>query len=343
MKHVNEPPRPPSARAPGIPADLDRVVVRALAKNPAERYQSAEELDSDLARVEAGLPVARETARRGDGRARRRSTAPTQVLRPTQVPPQTSPRAAGRPTAAALRPLRRDRKRRKRSFLPSLVVGLLLAAFAAAGLVRLPADPRAAPGVGARRGPERRGRRPGRAVERLEADGLRASTRSGRTEQRRPAGRSSSTRIPRPGSGSSKDETVTIIVSTGVPAGRGAAASPACRSSRRPRARSTSRPRMERPRGLLGAGTRCRASARTPSPASRSQGARRSICGCPRAKNLIDVPNVVGQSTRRRHRDAPGVRASRSQRPEPSSERRRAGSSSRRDPSPAAGARRARP
>ena len=61
MKHLNEPPRPPSSKAPGIPADLDRVVVRALAKSPQDRYQSAEELDSDLARIEAGLPVAQET------------------------------------------------------------------------------------------------------------------------------------------------------------------------------------------------------------------------------------------------------------------------------------------
>ena len=44
MKHLNEPPRPPSSKAPGIPADLDRVVVRALAKSPQDRYQSAEEL-----------------------------------------------------------------------------------------------------------------------------------------------------------------------------------------------------------------------------------------------------------------------------------------------------------
>src|SRR5262249_32949315 len=62
MKHLSEIPRPPSRLRPEIPPDLDRVVVRALAKNPDERYQSAQEMEEDLARVERGLPVSDETA-----------------------------------------------------------------------------------------------------------------------------------------------------------------------------------------------------------------------------------------------------------------------------------------
>src|SRR5262245_47101037 len=89
MKHVNDPPRPPSARAPGIPADLDRIVVRALAKNPADRYQTAEEMDSDLARIEAGLPIARETAEAATAvlAGTTAATAATQVLQPRPAPP----------------------------------------------------------------------------------------------------------------------------------------------------------------------------------------------------------------------------------------------------------------
>src|SRR5262249_14427503 len=45
MKHLSEIPRPPSRLRPEIPPDLDRVVVRALAKNPDERYQSAQEME----------------------------------------------------------------------------------------------------------------------------------------------------------------------------------------------------------------------------------------------------------------------------------------------------------
>jgi eukaryotic-like serine/threonine-protein kinase len=65
MKHLNAVPEPPSAkRPPGlgeIPHELDLVVLRALAKDPGDRYQNAREMDADLARVAQGLPVAQET------------------------------------------------------------------------------------------------------------------------------------------------------------------------------------------------------------------------------------------------------------------------------------------
>jgi eukaryotic-like serine/threonine-protein kinase len=57
MKHLSEVPKPPSELRPEVPHDLDSVVLRALAKDPSERYQSAEEMDADLARVAEGLPV----------------------------------------------------------------------------------------------------------------------------------------------------------------------------------------------------------------------------------------------------------------------------------------------
>jgi eukaryotic-like serine/threonine-protein kinase len=65
MKHLNAVPTPPSTkRPPGIgevPHELDLVVLRALAKDPSDRYQTAREMDADLARVAQGLPVAHET------------------------------------------------------------------------------------------------------------------------------------------------------------------------------------------------------------------------------------------------------------------------------------------
>jgi serine/threonine-protein kinase len=57
MKHLSEVPRPPSELRPEVPHDLDSIVLRALAKDPADRYQSAEEMDADLQRVLEGLPV----------------------------------------------------------------------------------------------------------------------------------------------------------------------------------------------------------------------------------------------------------------------------------------------
>jgi beta-lactam-binding protein with PASTA domain/tRNA A-37 threonylcarbamoyl transferase component Bud32 len=65
MKHLSAVPPPPSAKRKDVPRDLDLVVMRALAKDPAERYQSAEEMDADLRRVSRGTaisPVTEEAA-----------------------------------------------------------------------------------------------------------------------------------------------------------------------------------------------------------------------------------------------------------------------------------------
>src|SRR6476660_1179959 len=52
MKHLSAVPEPPSRkRAPElgeVPHELDLVVLRALAKDPADRYQTAREMDADL-------------------------------------------------------------------------------------------------------------------------------------------------------------------------------------------------------------------------------------------------------------------------------------------------------
>ncbi|MEO8816199.1 MAG: Stk1 family PASTA domain-containing Ser/Thr kinase [Mycobacterium sp.] len=53
-QHVREDPVPPSQRLPGLPADLDAVVLKALAKNPDNRYQTAAEMRTDLVRVHSG-------------------------------------------------------------------------------------------------------------------------------------------------------------------------------------------------------------------------------------------------------------------------------------------------
>lgn len=53
-QHVREDPVPPSQRHEGISADLDAVVLKALAKNPDNRYQTAAEMRADLVRVHNG-------------------------------------------------------------------------------------------------------------------------------------------------------------------------------------------------------------------------------------------------------------------------------------------------
>jgi serine/threonine-protein kinase len=61
MKHLSQVPEPPSALRSDVPHDLDAGVMRALAKDPEQRYASAEEMDADLARVARGVSVSRET------------------------------------------------------------------------------------------------------------------------------------------------------------------------------------------------------------------------------------------------------------------------------------------
>jgi eukaryotic-like serine/threonine-protein kinase len=56
-KQVLEQPIPPSRLNPDVTADLDAVILRALSKNPANRYRSAEEMRADLDRAKRGLPV----------------------------------------------------------------------------------------------------------------------------------------------------------------------------------------------------------------------------------------------------------------------------------------------
>jgi eukaryotic-like serine/threonine-protein kinase len=61
MKHLSQVPELPSTLRPDVPHDLDAVVMRALSKAPEQRYESAEEMDADLARVARGVSVSRET------------------------------------------------------------------------------------------------------------------------------------------------------------------------------------------------------------------------------------------------------------------------------------------
>ena len=139
MKHLNEAPRPPSARAPGIPADLDRIVMRALAKDPEDRYRTAEEI---------GLRPRPRRGRAADRAARRRTPRP-----PCSPAYRRDGRDAGAATAARRRPPRRGGgrrlttryarpPRRKRSCLPWLFVAPAPRRERGRRVVRLPADPR---------------------------------------------------------------------------------------------------------------------------------------------------------------------------------------------------------
>ena len=53
-QHVREDPRSPSELNPQVTPQLDAIVLKALSKNPANRYQSSAEMRADLVRVRSG-------------------------------------------------------------------------------------------------------------------------------------------------------------------------------------------------------------------------------------------------------------------------------------------------
>ena len=57
MKHKSERPRNPRELNSQLPEDLSRVILRCLEKDKVKRYQTAEELRTDLEKVEQGLPT----------------------------------------------------------------------------------------------------------------------------------------------------------------------------------------------------------------------------------------------------------------------------------------------
>ncbi|HEX7254330.1 MAG TPA: Stk1 family PASTA domain-containing Ser/Thr kinase [Gaiellaceae bacterium] len=132
MKHLSEIPKPPSALRPEVSVDLDMVVLRALAKDPAERFESAEEMDRELGRVAAGSGVTAETA-----------DAATAVLAGAGLAESAPTMVSRRPVVAPPPPTRpyRDQHyydyeppRRRRTFWPWLLTGLLLVGALVAGV-----------------------------------------------------------------------------------------------------------------------------------------------------------------------------------------------------------------
>ena len=115
MRHVQEAPEALTDRNPLVPDALESVVMRALAKDPTQRYQSADQMGVELDRVRQGLPISDETAVIGAA-----TIAMTQLASETLVAPPLPPREPP--------PSRGGNPNRKRLWILLLVIGVVLLA-----------------------------------------------------------------------------------------------------------------------------------------------------------------------------------------------------------------------
>jgi serine/threonine-protein kinase len=212
MKHLSEVPVPPSEKRPEVPEDLDSIVLRALAKDPEDRYQTAQEMDADLSRLQRGLAVSSETA-----------DAATAVLAGAGIsgaPTIIAPRPAAPPTAPPQAPPAGyygygGPPRRSRSIWPWILVAILLAAAGAAAWFaygkitdELNANkPVAVPYV--------EGLAKAQAIKKIEDKGLKAHVTPGHS-QTYPAG-TVMRQDPQGGEKTDKGNLVTIQISQGRP------------------------------------------------------------------------------------------------------------------------------
>jgi eukaryotic-like serine/threonine-protein kinase len=133
MKHLSEEPVPPSVYAPGTPPALEQVVLRALAKDAGDRYQTAEEMSADLDRVRRGVALSPRTEQMT------RVIAPATSARQTRVePPRDATRVWDREVPQPRRPPAPPPPvRPKRSRWPWVLLALLVLAAGAVAAVAL--------------------------------------------------------------------------------------------------------------------------------------------------------------------------------------------------------------
>lgn len=126
-QHVREDPRLPSTVNPDIPRELDSIILKAMSKNPANRYQSAADMRSDLIRVLGGQrPSAPMVMNDEDRTTILGSMDPPRTGYVTQpAPDPTTSRRAARHTAEEERPNRSGLRVALISFAAVVVVAIV--------------------------------------------------------------------------------------------------------------------------------------------------------------------------------------------------------------------------
>jgi eukaryotic-like serine/threonine-protein kinase len=97
-QHVRENPVPPSRVDPDVPPWADAIVLKAMAKAPGDRYQTAADMRADLQRAASGMPVAAAPPTRFDmyPQTQRMGTGTMMAGATSQIPPVEDYDYAGR-------------------------------------------------------------------------------------------------------------------------------------------------------------------------------------------------------------------------------------------------------
>ena len=139
LKHLSEPPPPMSSDGLVIEPNLESVVLGALAKDPAARWQSAEDF---AAALEACRPYVEAQAAAGPVTQSTAVFAPIAVADPAAT--AVGPAAAGPPATEPSAPVREERTRRRRwpaaalALLVLALIGLMAYTFSRPEQVELP-------------------------------------------------------------------------------------------------------------------------------------------------------------------------------------------------------------
>lgn len=124
-QHVREDPTPPSHLNPDVAPALDAVVLKAMSKNPANRYQSAAEMRTDMVRVLSGQRQLAPMVMTDADRNLMLDSGPTVALRPVRHTRASRRHAESRQDSVVEPPAER-RSGRGLGILTTVVVGAII-------------------------------------------------------------------------------------------------------------------------------------------------------------------------------------------------------------------------